>query len=58
MDEFTARHFENWLQEHVRDDHRDAARKLMLAEYATDPEYYNYRGWASLYDWIFDRLPV
>ena len=51
MDEWTLNHFENWLSREVRTaEARDAVRAAMLAEYASDPAWYNAEGWFRLYD--------
>lgn len=50
MDDFTFQHLDSWLESAERPEMRDAIRALMLAEYATDPEYWQRQDWPKLRD--------
>lgn len=48
MDDFTARHFQAWVEEKFRPELVGPAIARMLATYRDDPEWWEAQGWPSL----------
>lgn len=48
MDEFTLRHLDTWLLEHLPPDAIDGAKAKMIKLYDDDPEWWGAQGWLSL----------
>jgi hypothetical protein len=48
MDTVTKAHFDKWLMDAESADVREAVRKLMLAVYEDDPEYWSQSSWPAL----------